>query len=277
MQATCRRSGAGLYAVSSPPHVDPVQRLSLHGPRGTACSTGWAPGPCSPRLSAPSSSTALVTRNAGRGDLQLATAWPISVLALDDRLERAGDPAATRRLVDEVLDPARGSGPNPKKQQKGHLAGARRGVAPARRLSEESRWARSGSAGHVRDDLEATVGEAGCREPPSAGGRGPRRRGSAPPRYTDPPPASSPWTASELPAAAVDDYFAAMRRSAGTITAILNDLGVVAEGGGRRRPPQHRLGAAARARGRPVETAWRGVVAWDDTPSGNSWPPWSGS
>ncbi len=208
------------------PHVDAVQRWSLHW----ATRHGLLDRPGARAAFARARFANLMARtypDAGPADLQLATAWLISVFALDDRLERAGGPAATRHLVDQVVellgddgDEARDASEPPK----GHLRAlaevwrrTRPRVSPA--------WQARFTA-HVGDYLEATVWEAGNRAanrpPPLAEYRTMRFRTAAIDMFFD---LIEPMHGVELPAEVFADHdFAAMRRSAGMITAIFNDL-----------------------------------------------------
>ncbi|MEV4508716.1 hypothetical protein AB0K00_07125 [Dactylosporangium sp. NPDC049525] len=225
------------------PHVDLVQRWSLHW----ATRHGLLDRPGARAAFARARFANLMARtypDADPAELQLATAWLISVFALDDHLERAGDPAATRHLVDEVLDLLthhdRGTHepdthesdthepdmhePDMHEPPKGHLRAlaevwrrTRPRVSPA--------W-RARFIGHVGDYLEATVWEAGNRAanrpPPLAEYRTMRFRTAAIDMFFD---LIEPVHGVELPAPVFADHdFAAMRRSAGMITAIFNDL-----------------------------------------------------
>jgi hypothetical protein len=242
------------------PHVDLVQRWSLHW----ATRHGLLDRPGARAAFARARFANLMARSypdAGCDDLQLATAWLISVFALDDRLERAGDPAATRRLVDEVLALL---GQDAPEQQKGHLRAL--GEVWRRTVPRVSPAWRERFAGHVRDYLEATVWEAGNRAanrpPPVAEYRVMRFRTAAIDMFFD---LIEPMHGVELPAAVLADHdFAAMRRSAGMITAIFNDL--VSWPKEEAAGDHHNIVLALRhERGLPVETAVRAAVAEHDT------------
>lgn len=227
------------------PHVDSVQRWSLHW----ATRHGLLDRPGARAAFARARFANLMARtypDAGAADLRLATAWLISVFALDDRLERAGGPAATRHLVDEVqhllsdtgsradsqadsrpdgqADSQGDSMADSKERPKGHL----RAIGEVWRRTRERvspAW-RERFTGHVGDYLEATVWEAGNRAanrpPPVAEYRVMRFRTAAIDMFFD---LIEPLHGVELPAEVFADRdFAAMRRSAGMITAIFNDL-----------------------------------------------------
>ncbi|WP_327009453.1 hypothetical protein OHA72_20745 [Dactylosporangium sp. NBC_01737] len=244
------------------PHVDLVQRWSLHW----ATRHGLLDRPGARAAFARARFANLMARtypDADPVDLQLATAWLISVFALDDHLERAGDPGATRRLVDEVLDLLERDEQDPHEPPKGHLRAlgevwrrTRPRVSPA--------W-RARFAGHVGDYLEATVWEAGNRaanRPPSlAEYRTMRFRTAAIDMFFD---LIEPMHGVELPAAVFADHdFAAMHRSAGMITAIFNDL--VSWPKEEAAGDHHNIVLALRHERRlPVEAAVRAAVAEHD-------------
>ncbi|GAA1520383.1 hypothetical protein GCM10009827_039990 [Dactylosporangium maewongense] len=207
------------FAPRLSPHADLVQRWSLHWAtrHGLLDRAGARAAFARARFA---NLMARTYPDAAPADLQLATAWLISVFALDDRLERAGDPAATRRLVDEVMQLLDDDGEDPK----GHL----RAVAEVWRRTRQRvgpAW-RERFVAHVGDYLEATVWEAGNRAanrpPPVAEYRTMRFRTAAIDMFFD---LIEPMHGVELsPGVFEDADFAVMRRSAGMITAIFNDL-----------------------------------------------------
>lgn len=210
------------FTPSLSTHVDIVQRWSLHW----ATRHGLLDRPGARAAFARAKFANLMARtypDADPADLQLATAWLISVFALDDRLERAGGPAKTRQLVDQVMD-LLSDDREAHDPPKGHLRAlaevwrrTRPRVSPA--------W-RARFTAHVGDYLDATVWEAGNRvanRPPSlAEYRTMRFRTAAIDMFFD---LIEPMHGVELRAEVFADHdFAAMRRSAGMITAIFNDL-----------------------------------------------------
>ncbi|MDG6102808.1 hypothetical protein Daura_41170 [Dactylosporangium aurantiacum] len=204
------------------PHADAVQRWSLQW----ATRHGLLDRPGARAVFARARFANLMARtypDAAAADLRLATAWLISVFALDDRLERAGGPAATRHHVDEVRrllrDEDHGKG-----LPKGHLRAL--GEVWRRTRDRVSPAWRERFTGHIGEYLEATVWEAGNRAanrpPPVAEYRVMRFRTAAVDMFFD---LIEPLHGVELPAAVLADRdFAAMRRAAGMITAIFNDL-----------------------------------------------------
>jgi hypothetical protein len=208
------------FAPRLSPHADLVQRWSLHW----ATRHGLLARPGARAAFARAKFANLMARTypaAEPAELQLATAWLISVFALDDRLERAGGPAATRSLVDEVkrlLQDDTGHGGQ-------HHLRALSEVWRRTRPRVGDAW-RERFLGHVGDYLDATVWEAGNRaahRPPSvAEYRVMRFRTAAIDMFFD---LIEPMHGVELPAAVFADAdFAAMHHAAGMITAIFNDL-----------------------------------------------------
>lgn len=254
------------------PHVDSVQRWSLHW----ATRHGLLDRPGARAAFARARFANLMARtypDAGPADLRLATAWLISVFALDDHLERAGGPAATRHLVDEVQHLLRDTGDTGRQEEgqdesqdrpKGHL----RAIGEVWRRTRERvspAW-RERFTGHVGEYLEATVWEAGNRaanRPPSvAEYRVMRFRTAAVDMFFD---LIEPLHGVELAAEIFADRdFAAMRRSAGMITAIFNDL--VSWPKEEAAGDHHNIVLALRHERRlPVEAAVRAAVGEHDT------------
>lgn len=210
------------FTPSISPHADAVQRWSLHW----ATRHGLLDRPGARAAFARARFANLMARtypDAAAADLQLSTAWLITVFALDDRLERAGAPAATRRLVEEVTSLLEDD-TDQHEPPKGHLR-ALAEVWRRTRARVSPAW-RERFVGHVGDYLEATVWEAGNRAanrpPPLAEYRTMRFRTAAIDMFFD---LIEPLHGVELPAAVFADAdFAAMHHAAGMITAIFNDL-----------------------------------------------------
>ena len=155
------------------PHVDLVQRWSLHW----ATRHGLLDRPGARAAFARARFANLMARaypDAAAADLQLATAWLISVFALDDRLERA--PATRPRPGASSTRSWRCSTTSTRPRAdtaRAGLAGARRGVAPHRAAGQPR------LAGAVRRPRPATI----SRRPsgrPATGPRTGRRRGRIP-------------------------------------------------------------------------------------------------
>lgn len=243
------------------PHVDLVQRWSLHW----ATRHGLLDRPGARAAFARARFANLMARtypDASPADLRLATAWLITVFALDDRLERAGGPAETRRLVAEAGEVITSDGDGG-----GDSAGLRALSEVWRRTLPRvgPAW-RARFVGHVGDYLEATVWEAGNRAanrpPPVDEYRTMRFRTAAIDMFFD---LIEPMHGVELTADVfADPDFAQMRRSAGMITAIFNDL--VSWPKEEAAGDHHNIVLALRhERHLPVEAAVRVAVAEHDT------------
>ncbi|MET7418394.1 hypothetical protein [Dactylosporangium sp. NPDC005555] len=247
------------FAPRLSPHADMVQRWSLHW----ATRHGLLDRPGARAAFARARFANLMARTypgAAPADLQLATAWLISVFALDDRLERAGGPAATRDLVDEVKRLLRDDAPHEGQTHLRALGEVWRRTRP--RVGDA--W-RERFVEHVGDYLDATVWEAGNRAahrpPPVAEYRTMRFQTAAIDMFFD---LIEPMHGVELRADVfADEDFAAMRRSAGMITAIFNDL--VSWPKEEAAGDHHNIVLALRhEHGMPVEEAVRVAVAEHD-------------
>jgi len=211
------------------PHADDVQRWSLHW----ATRHGLLERPGARAAFARARFANLMARahpDASRADLRLATGWLISIFVLDDLLERAlvGDPERSRAALVEVVRLLRHQVPptailfdalgRPLTGALGEVWGRTEPrVSPA--------W-RERFVGHVADYLGGTLWEAGNR----VAGRPPvldeyremRAHSAATEMFFD---LIEPMHGVELPAAVLaDPDFGTMRRSAGMIIGIFNDL-----------------------------------------------------
>ncbi|MET7399874.1 hypothetical protein ABZS66_40960 [Dactylosporangium sp. NPDC005572] len=211
------------------PHVDEVQRWSLHW----ATRHGLLERPGARQAFAGARFANLMARahpDAGPAELQLATAWLISIFVLDDLLEKAlvRAPGPTRAAVDGFVRRLRHQ-----RTDGGELAGVLgRPLTGAldevwRRTEERvsPAW-RERFVGHVADYLDGTLWEAGNRahdHPPLLHEyRTMRYHSAATEMFFD---LIEPMHGVEAPAALLaDPDFAIMRQSAGMIIGIFNDL-----------------------------------------------------
>jgi hypothetical protein len=211
------------------PHVDDVQRWSLHW----ATRHGLLERPGARAAFARARFANLMARahpDAGPADLRLATGWLISIFVLDDLLERAlvRDPEPARVAVDEVVRLLRHQVPPTPIQFDAlgpPLTGALGEVWKRTEPRVSPAW-RDRFVGHVADYLAGTLWEAGSRAadrpPVLAEYRAMRYQSAATDMFFD---LIEPMHGVELPAAVLDDAdFRTMRRAAGMIIGIFNDL-----------------------------------------------------
>ncbi|MGI5237504.1 terpene synthase family protein [Dactylosporangium sp. CA-139066] len=216
------------FAPRISPHADAVQRWSLQW----AIRHGLLDRPGARQAFARAKFANLMARahpDAGETELRLATAWLISIFVLDDLLERSlvRDPEPARAAVAEVVRLLRDQQPAPVLVTAlgRPLAGALGEVWRRTEPRVGPAW-RERFVGHVADYLAGTLWEAGNRaadRPPLLQEyRRMRHQSAATDMFFD---LIEPMHGVELPVALLrDPDFATLRRTAGTVIGIFNDL-----------------------------------------------------
>ncbi|UWP80763.1 terpene synthase family protein [Dactylosporangium fulvum] len=214
------------------PHVDAVQRWSMQWAtrHGLLERSGARAAFARARFA---NLMARAHPDAGQADLQLVTAWLISIFVLDDLLERAlvTDPEPTRSAVEELVRllreqaPPAAASPVLGEVLGRPLTGALDEVWHRTEERVSPAW-RERFVGHVAGYLIGTLWEAGNRaedRPPRLEEyRRMRYQSAATEMFFD---LIEPMHGVELPAETLaDPMFRAMRLSAGTIIGIFNDL-----------------------------------------------------